>query len=85
MNRIDSLMLELSSRHRNEDPRFLAAVRPMVAAILDAGTPDHSRVALLEHLAETFERDRRVRLDCNAAQAAWTGWVEAMKKLFGMN
>lgn len=84
MNRIDSLMLELSSRHRNNDQRFLTSVRPLVAAILDGGTPDHSRVALLEHLAETFERDRRVRLDCEAAQSAWAGWVQAMKKRFGM-
>ncbi|MCK5941713.1 MAG: hypothetical protein KAI24_07085 [Planctomycetes bacterium] len=81
MDRVDSLIAELSVRHRNTDPEFLAAVRPMVVAILDPATPDASRVPLLELLAETFERDVQVRRDAAAARAAWTGFVEVIRKL----
>jgi hypothetical protein len=84
MDRVDSLLLELSSRHRNHDPRFLEAVRPMLASILDAGTPPSARVALLELLAETFERDRQVRIDCANAKAAWQELVAALQRMLGM-
>ncbi len=30
MTRVDALLLELQSRHRNDDPAFLAAIRPIV-------------------------------------------------------
>ncbi|MCB9879326.1 MAG: hypothetical protein H6835_17160 [Planctomycetes bacterium] len=81
MNRVDNLIRELASRHRNHDPRFLEAVRPMVASILDDRTPEHARVPLLEMLAETFERDVQVRRDCAAAQAAWAELFETLKRL----
>ena len=68
MERVDSLISELSVRHQNADPRFLAAVRPLVASILDPATPEASRVPLLELLAETFERDVAIRDNCDAAQ-----------------
>jgi hypothetical protein len=84
MERVDSLLQELSSRHHNRDPRFLAAVRPLVVNILDARTPDHSRVALLELLAETFERDRQVRDDCASAKAAWQELFANLKRLLGL-
>ena len=63
MNRVDTIIRELSSRHQNADARFLAAVRPMVACIFDSGTPAAARVPLLEMLAETFDRDARMRRD----------------------
>jgi hypothetical protein len=63
MDRVDTIIRELSSRHRNADDRFLAAVRPMVERILEPGTPADARVPLLEMLAETFERDARMRED----------------------
>ena len=44
MERVDSLLLELSARHRSADPRFLAAVRPLVVSILDQDTPEPARV-----------------------------------------
>lgn len=81
MERIDSLLQELSARHCNQDPRFLAAVRPMVGAILDAGTPGDSRVALLETLAETFERDAQVRRDIASAHAAWREFFARLQRL----
>jgi len=84
MDRVDSLLQELSSRHRNHDARFLAAVRPLVVTILDGATPVHARVSLLELLAETFERDVQVRRDCAAAQAAWASWFESLKRLLGL-
>lgn len=84
MDRVDSLLQELSSRHRNQDPRFLAAVRPMVVTILDADTPDASRVALLELLAETFERDLQVRRDCAKAQDAWVAFMASIRRLLGL-
>lgn len=84
MERIDSLLQELSSRHRNHDARFLAAVRPVVASILDTGTPEHARVALLELLAETFERDVQVRRDCAAAQAGIAAWFAALRRRLGL-
>lgn len=81
MTRVDSLLLELQARHRNQDPRFLAAVRPMVERILDAGTPEHARVTLLELLAETFERDVQVRRDLARAQAGWQAFFEHLRTL----
>ena len=83
MDRIDSLLLELSSRHRNDDARFLTAVRPMVVTILDPATPEAARVPLLELLAETFERDVQVRRDTARAQAAWADFFATLKKLMG--
>ena len=81
MERIDSLLSELSARHRNQDPRFLAAVRPMVAAILDVGTPVDCRVTLLERLAETFERDAQIRTDIAAARSAWSEFFAHIQRL----
>ena len=81
MERIDALLLELSARHRNQDPRFLAAVRPMVATILDPATPVTARVPLLELLAETFERDEQVRRDIAAAQSAWRAFFARLQSL----
>jgi hypothetical protein len=68
MTRVDSLLQELSARHGNRDPRFLAAVRPMVERILAPGLADEARTSLLEMLAETCERDVAVRRDCAAAR-----------------
>ena len=83
MTRVDSLLLELSSRHRNHDPRFLAAVRPMVERIVDPATPEQARVPLLEMLAETFERDLQVRTDVAKAQQHWADFFAHLKKLLG--
>jgi hypothetical protein len=83
MERVDSLLQELSSRHRNDDPRFLAAVRPLAVAILDPGTPEAARVPLLERLAETFERDVCIRRDTARARAAWAQWFESLRRLLG--
>lgn len=81
MERVDSLLSELSQRHRNQDPRFLASVRPMVANILDPATPDHARVPLLELLAETFERDVQVRRDIGKALDGWQRFFASLRKL----
>jgi hypothetical protein len=84
MDRVDSLLRELSSRHRNQDARFLAGVRPMAEKILDANTPEAARVPLLELLAETFERDVQVRRDCAAARASFAAFFAELRKLLGM-
>lgn len=81
MERVDSLLLELSARHRNTDPRFLTAVRPMVLSILDPATPETARVPLLEMLAETFERDVQVRRDIATAQTAWSQFFARLRQL----
>ncbi len=81
MTRIDSLLEELSARHRNQDPRFLAAVRPLAERILDPATPEPSRVPLLELLAETFERDARTRTDLAAASALWAQFFARLRRL----
>jgi predicted NBD/HSP70 family sugar kinase len=83
MDRVDSLLRELSSRHRNDDGRFLTAVRPMVVSILDDRTPEAARVPLLELLAETFERDVGIRRDCAAALAAWQRLLAALRARLG--
>lgn len=83
MDRADTLIAELASRHQNQDPRFLAAVRPMVVNILDAHTPEDARIPLLELLAETFERDVANRKNCEAARIAWAQWFEHLKRLLG--
>ena len=71
MERVDSLLQELARRHHHDDPRFLTAVRPLAASILHPDTPAAARVRLLELLAETFERDARVRRDGERARSAW--------------
>jgi len=81
MERVDFLLSELSQRHQNQDPRFLAAVRPMVVTILDPATPEHARVPLLELLAETFERDAQVRRDLGKALAGWNRFFASLRKL----
>ena len=81
MDRVDTLIAELSSRYSNRNPRFLAAVRPIVVKILDDKTPEESRVPLLEMLAETFARDVASRNSGEAAQHAWAAWTDAIKRL----
>ena len=83
MDRADRLIAELSARHRNADPRVLAAVRPMVVDILDPRTPELARVTLLELLAETFERDVQIRADCERARAAWQAFFDRLRRLLG--
>ncbi|MBZ0150616.1 MAG: hypothetical protein K8J09_03720 [Planctomycetes bacterium] len=84
MDRVDSLLSELSSRHRNADPAFLAAVRPMVGGILEPGPPEHARVPLLEMLAETFERDVQIREDLQRARQAWSQFMARLQRLLGL-
>jgi len=81
MDRVDTLIAELSCRHQNTDSRFLTAVRPIVVKILDAKTPADARVPLLEMLAETFERDVTVRADGESARKAWAQFTELLKRL----
>lgn len=81
MDRVDNLIDELASRHRNSSPRFLASVRPVIVKILDHKTPEDARVPLLEMLAETFERDVESRANCEAARVACAAWVNAFKRL----
>ena len=81
MTRVEALLAELSARHRNQDPRFLTAVRPLVARVVDPGLPEAERVRLLELVAETFERDVQVRRDCLAAKDAWAGYIAALLPL----
>ncbi|MFT4512492.1 MAG: hypothetical protein ACI89X_000527 [Planctomycetota bacterium] len=81
MDRVDTLIGELVSRHSNSHPKFLAAVRPVVVKILDDKTPEEARVPLLEMLAETFERDVESRASCEAARVACADWVDAIKRL----
>ena len=81
MTRVESLLTELSQRHRNSDPRFLAAVRPIVERIVDPALSEDVRVPLLELLAETFERDVQVRLDLRRMRQAWDQMVVDLQKL----
>jgi hypothetical protein len=81
MERVDSLLQELAARHRNHDPAFLTAVRPLVATIVDKATPALARRGLLELLAETFERDRQIRTDCERTRASWAAFVDAILRL----
>jgi hypothetical protein len=80
MSRVDALLQELQTHHRNGHPGFLAAVRPLAIAIFDDRTPDHARGALLERLAETFERDRRVRDDFAETQSEWRRFIAELKR-----
>lgn len=81
MTRAETLIRELSARHGNVDPSFLAAVHPLVAKILDAATPAAARVPLLELLAETFERDANIRRDLAAARAGLAQWLDDLRRL----
>jgi len=81
MDRVDTLITELSSRHHNTDEKFLTAVRPIVEKILDDKTPEEARVPLLEMLAETFERDVNIRTNGEAAQLAWKQFTEVLLRL----
>lgn len=80
MTRADSLLNELSLRHRNRDARFLAAVRPLVERIVDPSLPEPARVSLLELLAETFERDTQVRRDLGRLREAWDRLIADLQK-----
>ncbi|MBM4063432.1 MAG: hypothetical protein FJ265_20380 [Planctomycetes bacterium] len=84
MTRAEALLLELSRRHRNTDPRFLAAVRPLIERVLDPGTPEPARVPLLELLAETFERDAQVRKDLAIARESWAAFFASLRRLLGL-
>jgi hypothetical protein len=82
-SRIEALLTELQARHGNRDPQFLAAVRPMVARILEPATPPAARVPLLELLAETFERDQQVRRDLAVAREQWQRFFAQLRDLLG--
>lgn len=84
MTRIDSLLFELQSRHRNQDPRFLAAVRPLVEKILDPTLPEPARIPLMEMLAETFERDVQVRTDLAKTREGLAAVFDHLKRLLGL-
>lgn len=84
MQRIDSLLAELTARHRNHDARFLAAVRPMAERILDPATPESARVPLMEMLAETFERDVGIRRDMARLRADMAQFFANLRKLLGL-
>jgi len=80
MNRVDAILSELSARHHKVSAEFLVAVRPMVERILDPNTPEHTRVPLLELLAETVERDVKVRDDAVAARAELVEFFAAIRR-----
>jgi len=82
-HRIDALLAELTARHGNDDPQFLAAVRPMVARILEPAIPSAARVPLLELLAETFERDLQVRRDLAVAREQWQRFFAHLRQMLG--
>jgi hypothetical protein len=84
MHRLDALLAELAARHGNQDPRFLAAVRPLAERILDPALPAGARVSLLEKLAETFERDAQVRRDMARLRADLAQWFADLKRLLGL-
>ena len=84
MSRVDTLLRELSTRHANSDQRFLAEVRPLVEKIVDPALPVDARVPLLELLAETFERDRRIRRDTEAARAGLRALLAAITGRLGL-
>ena len=81
MTRTDALIAELSRRHSNTDPRFLAEVRPLVERILDPQIEEAARVRLLELLAETFERDARMREDFRRARAGFDAFFAHLRSL----
>lgn len=84
MTRVDAILLELQQRHRNADPAFLAAIRPIVERIFDAGTPEPARVPLLEMLAETFERDRDNRANLASAKENFARFFADLRRLLGL-
>ena len=77
--RLDALMDELAARHGN-DAAFLASVRPMAERILDPGTPEDARPALLELLAETCERDVAVKRNCEKAVNGLQQWFSNLER-----
>ncbi|MFK7738737.1 MAG: hypothetical protein AB8H80_00335 [Planctomycetota bacterium] len=79
MDRVDTLIQELSARHQNTDEKFLVAVRPMVERILAPDLPEESRIPLFELLAETFERDVRVRTDLAEARQKWQSFFDDLQ------
>lgn len=83
MSRVEALLEELSARHGNREPRFHAAVRPLLERILAPGLGEAQRLPLLELLAETFERDAAVRRDAAAARACLRQWFANLRRLLG--
>lgn len=58
--RADRLLAELRQRY-DLDPAFVAKLRPSVIAIFSPEIPEERRTELLELLAETCERNVRIR------------------------
>ena len=81
MTRTDALITELSRRHDNAHPEFLAAVRPLVDRILEPGISDSARIELMEMLAETFERDVAIRRDLQRAQQGFDAFFAELRRI----
>ena len=79
-NRVDSLLAELEARYPTGDG-FVDTLRPMAERILDAGTPEQHRPALLEMLAETCDRQIQIERNCARAIEAWRGFIDQLKIL----
>lgn len=59
VSRVDSLLAELTARH-GLSADYAARLRPLVERLLEPGIPEATRPALMELLAETCERQRRI-------------------------
>ncbi len=83
MTPADRLLAELAQQTRNRDPRFLQAVRPIAERILQPGLSEAQRRPLLEALAATFERDRRIRAATAASEHGLARLVAALLRRLG--
>lgn len=80
-HRSERILAELSYRYDLKNS-FVERLRPWVDRIVDEEIPEHQQIALLELLAETCERQKRIDESTLEAQRALKGFVSAMKELF---
>lgn len=79
-DRTTRILAELTERY-DLQADFVQKVRPMVDTIFSDDIKDEDRTALLEVLAETCERDLRMRKGSAALREALTGLVDTLKEL----
>lgn len=78
--RVEKILAELQSRYDLQDD-FLAKLRPMVSTVLSDEIDDEQRTGLLEMVAETCERDLRLRKGSVALKSALQSLVDTLREL----
>ncbi|MEZ5987558.1 MAG: hypothetical protein R3F30_00225 [Planctomycetota bacterium] len=78
--RTEKLLAELAGRYDLRS-RFVAKLRPIARQILHGKLDEERRIQLLELLAETCDRDLRIRREANKAQEAVEQFFDRLRQM----